>query len=56
MASSDPRPSLEERYSTHDGYVAAVKTAAAKTVKEGFLLQSDADRLIAEATKSNVLK
>ena len=25
IANNDPRPSLEERYSTHDGYVAAVK-------------------------------
>ncbi len=25
---NDPRPSLEERYGTHDGYVAAVKAAA----------------------------
>ena len=56
MASGDPRLSLEERYTNHDGYVAAVKTAAAKAVKEGFLLQNDAEELIAEAAKSNVLK
>ena len=55
MANNDPRPSLEERYGTHEAYVAKVKEAAAKIVSQGFLLQTDADRLIAEAEKSNVL-
>ena len=55
MAKNDPRPSLEERYGTHDGYVAKVKEAATKIVAPGFLLQNDADRLVAEAEKSNVL-
>ncbi len=39
-ASGDPRLSLEERYGTHDGYVDAVKRAAARAVKEGFLLEA----------------
>jgi hypothetical protein len=56
MANEDPRPSLEERYHDHAGYVQAVKIAAAKIVKTGFLLQADADRLADEAEKSNVLK
>ena len=55
MASGDPRLSLEERYKTHDGYVEAVKVAAAKAVVEKFLLQEDADKLIAQAATSNVL-
>ena len=55
MANGDPRPSLEERYKTHEGYVEAVKAAAAKAVAEAFLLQADADRLIAAASASNVL-
>ena len=54
-ATSDPRLSLEERYKNHDGYVSAVRAAAIKAVAAGFLLQSDADRLIAEAAASNVL-
>jgi hypothetical protein len=54
-ANHDPRPSLEERYGSHEGYVAKVKEAAAKIVAQGFLLQRDADRLIDEAGKSNVL-
>ena len=53
--SGDPRLSLEERYKNHDGYVAAVRTAAAKAVSAGFLLQADADKLIADAAASNVL-
>ncbi len=55
MASGDPRPSLEERYASHDAYVAAVKTAAENAVKERFLLPEDADRLIAQAAASDVL-
>ncbi len=56
MANEDPRPSLEERYGSHDGYVAKVKDAAQKIVAAGFLLQDDANRLIDEAQKSNVLR
>jgi hypothetical protein len=56
LASGDPRLSLEERYVDHDGYVAAVKSAAANAVKQRFLLQSDADALIAQAGASDVLK
>jgi hypothetical protein len=55
VASGDPRPSLEERYGTHKGYVDAVKAAAEKAVRERFLLRDDADRLIAEAAASDVL-
>lgn len=56
LASGDPRLSLEERYGSHDGYVAAVKKAAANAVARGFLLQADADALIAAAAASEVLK
>jgi hypothetical protein len=52
----DPRMSLEERYKDHAGYVAAVTKAAAKAVAAGFLLQTDADALIAQAQGSNVLQ
>ena len=55
LASGDPRLSLEERYGNHAGYVAAVRAAAANAVAQGFLLQSDADALIAQAAASNVL-
>jgi hypothetical protein len=52
--SGDPRRSLEERYASHDAYVAAVKTAAERAVRERFLLREDADRLVAEAAAGNV--
>jgi hypothetical protein len=55
LASGDPRPSLEERYGTHQAYVDAVKAAAEKAVTERFLLRADADRLIREASASDVL-
>ena len=51
----DPRPSLEERYGDHAGYVEAVKRGIAKAQAAGFLLQADADRLLTEAQASNVL-
>jgi hypothetical protein len=56
MASGDPRPSLEERYGTHEKYVATVRAAAARLVRDRFLVPEDADRLIAEADGSNVLR
>jgi hypothetical protein len=56
MASGDPRLSLEERYTDHAGYVAAVRKAATNVVAQKFLLQKDADALIAAADASNVLK
>ena len=56
LANGDPRPSLEERYGTHERYVAIVQTAAARMVRDRFLLQDDADRLIAQADSSDVLK
>ena len=55
-ANNDPRPSLQERYGSHDGYVAVVIEAAARAVKEGFLLQNDAQVLIDSARASAVLR
>ena len=56
LVNNDPRLSLSERYGTHAGYVAAVSAAAANAVARGFLLQADADALIAAADASEVLK
>jgi hypothetical protein len=56
LMAGDPRLSLEERYGTHEKYVAVVRAAAAKLVHDRFLLQADADRLIQEAEASNVLR
>ncbi len=56
LASGDPRPSLEERYETHAKYVAQVRAAAERLLRGRYLLQDDADRLIAQADASKVLK
>jgi hypothetical protein len=56
LAVGDPRLSLEERYGDHAGYVAAVRTAADSLVATRLLLPQDADRLIAEADASDVLR
>ena len=55
-AANDPRPSLQERYVSHEGYVAAVAKATERGVAEGFLLQEDAAALISAADKSAVLR
>jgi len=55
-AAHDPRPSLEERYGSHEGYVCVVTRAVETAVADRFLLRRDADRLIAEATSSEILK
>jgi hypothetical protein len=52
LASNDPRLSLQERYGNRNGYVEAVRRAAAKAVAAGFLLQTDADALILQAGTS----
>ena len=49
VAAGDPRPSLEERYGTQEGYVCAVTKAAEREVQRRFLLRSDADELISQA-------
>jgi hypothetical protein len=54
-AAGDPRPSLEERYGTLAGYVCVVTEAANSAIEEGFLLVSDANTLVADASASNVL-
>jgi Alpha/beta hydrolase domain len=54
LAAGDPRLSLEERYSTHAGYVAAVTAAANNAFEQGYLLAADRDALIAQAVASDV--
>jgi hypothetical protein len=55
MASGDPRLSLEERYATQAGYVAAVTQAANDLVARRFMLKPDADAAIAAAMTRQVL-
>jgi hypothetical protein len=56
LAVGDPRLSLQERYKDHDGYVKAVRKAAEKLEKQGFLLPQDVQRYVDEAQASDVLK
>ncbi|MGE3507374.1 MAG: alpha/beta hydrolase domain-containing protein [Vicinamibacterales bacterium] len=51
----DPRPSVEERYGTLEGYVCVVRRATERAVRERFLLADDARRLVAQAESSAVL-
>jgi hypothetical protein len=56
QAASDPRPSLEERYSNHDGYVRAVRAAVSELVRQRLLLPDDGERYVTEAAASRVLR
>jgi hypothetical protein len=56
LSAGDERASLEERYGSHRGYVAAVRAAAEELVREGFLLTEDADRLVSEAEAGPLLR
>jgi hypothetical protein len=56
IAANDPRLSIEERYGTHDKYVALVKVATAQAVAARFLVQEDADKLVAQAAASAVVE
>jgi hypothetical protein len=52
---ADPRPSLEERYGDHAGFVAAIRTAASRLVAARFMLEADAAAWIETAEQSDVL-
>ncbi len=56
LANNDPRLSLQERYGSQAGYVEAVRKAAQRAIKEGFLLEADAERLVKEAQDSAVMR
>jgi len=56
LATGDPRPSLEELYRDHKGYLRAVAKAAKRLAHDGFLLEEDVDQIIQKADASSVLK
>jgi hypothetical protein len=56
LAAGDPRPSLEERYTNHAGFVAAVEREAGRLVRERLLLEEDARTLVGIAGASTILK
>ena len=53
-AAGDPRLSLEERYPTHEDYVAKVTAAANDLVSKRLLLPEDADSIITAANAAAV--
>jgi hypothetical protein len=55
-AGNDARPSLEERYGDHAGYVEAVRKAVEKVKAAGFLREVDGAALIKQAEASRVLR
>jgi hypothetical protein len=52
-ASGDPRPSLEERYGSRDGYLRRVRASARRLVRERLLLEEDAARIVSKAEQSD---
>ena len=55
LASGDPRPSLEERYSSAETYLQGVAGSARSLVTQRLLLQEDADRILSRARVAHVL-
>jgi len=53
IANGDTRPSLEERYGTSAAYAERVRRSARQLVRDRLLLQEDADRIIADAARSD---
>lgn len=53
-AAGDPRPSLEERYPSHQGYVDQVRAAAEALARDRFLLAEDVARFVQAAQASGV--
>jgi hypothetical protein len=45
----DPRPSVEERYSSRDAYLAKVRAAAQHLASERYLLPGDVDPVVSHA-------
>jgi hypothetical protein len=56
LAQGDSRPSLEERYHDHTGFVRAAEEAIRESVKDRFLLPEDAAVFVKAAQDSDVLK
>ncbi|MCP3987131.1 MAG: hypothetical protein GY723_22320 [bacterium] len=56
LAAGDPRPSLEELYRNHGGYVRRIARAAHALKAQRLMLREDVARVIVEAAQSDVLK
>jgi len=53
---NDSRPSLEELYGSHDGYVRKIAEAAEKLQAQRLMLPEDVDMVVREAEGSDVLR
>jgi len=53
---NDPRPSIEERYPSHDDYVTKVSAAANALKADRLMLDADVQRVVKKAQDSNVAK
>ena len=51
LETGDPRLSLEERYGSHDQWVAKVSHSANELVRKGYLLPRDRDTIVAQAVQ-----
>jgi Alpha/beta hydrolase domain len=56
LATGDSRPSLEERYGDHVGFVSRVRGAVVRQQAAGWLLPNDAADILRAAEQSDVLK
>lgn len=56
LANGDTRVSLEERYGNRAGFLNAVRTAVYKVQASGFLLPEDGERIIQQASESDILR
>jgi len=54
-ANGDPRPSIEERYPSHEAYVEAVQRVCDRLTRDRLMLPEDADRFIEAAHARNPL-
>ncbi len=54
MAANDPRPSLEERYPSHEAYVSKVSASAARLVGLRLMLQQDAELIVSQAKSASI--
>jgi hypothetical protein len=54
VATGDPRPSIEERYPSHEAYVSAVTRSAADLQQQRLLLEQDVQRYIQAAEASAI--
>jgi len=53
-AAGDPRPSINERYETHQDYVQAITRSARRLVRQGLLLREDQERIVRRAELTGV--